>query len=68
MVAVVAQEDLDHVQKLLESAGETTFRIGEIEKHSHQTQSWEKGEDAVVLSGKLAFKDFPGYQLHKKVG
>jgi phosphoribosylformylglycinamidine cyclo-ligase len=68
MVAIVSRDDVNHVRHLLDSAGETTFQIGEIVSHSQSLQSWEQGEDAVELNGKLAFEDLPSKPLHKMVG
>jgi phosphoribosylformylglycinamidine cyclo-ligase len=59
MVAIVDANHVNEVQKLLIEAGETVFRIGEIEKFKSQAPSWEKPEDAVNLDGQLVFEEFP---------
>jgi len=59
MVAIVDATHVNEVQKLLIDAGETVFRIGEIEKFKSQAPSWEKPEDAVNLDGQLVFEEFP---------
>jgi phosphoribosylformylglycinamidine cyclo-ligase len=59
MVAIVDANHVNEVQKLLIDAGETVFRIGEIEKFKSQAPSWEKPEDAVNLDGQLVFEEFP---------
>jgi phosphoribosylformylglycinamidine cyclo-ligase len=59
MVAIVDANHVNEVQKLLIDAGETVFRIGEIEKFKSQAPSWEKPEDAVNLNGQLVFEEFP---------
>jgi phosphoribosylformylglycinamidine cyclo-ligase len=59
MVAIVEANHASEVQQLLTDAGETVFRIGEIEKFRSQAVSWENPEDAVNLSGQLVFEEFP---------
>jgi phosphoribosylformylglycinamidine cyclo-ligase len=67
MVAVVAQEAIPQVRQLLESAGEQTFPIGEIISHSHESQAWERPEDAVKLEGHLVFDELPP-ERRRKIG
>jgi phosphoribosylformylglycinamidine cyclo-ligase len=65
MVAVVAQNSVDEVQTLLESAGEKVFPIGEIISHSHEFDSWEDPEKAVDLKGRLVFQELPKARQRK---
>jgi len=68
MVAVVARDQADEVRRLFEEAGERAFLIGEIESHSEPSGSWEDVEDAVRLSGRLTFEEFPGGLALKRTG
>jgi phosphoribosylformylglycinamidine cyclo-ligase len=58
MVAVVARDEASAVLRLLEEAGEEAFLIGEIQRHSVPSGKWLEVEDAVALTGSLAFKEF----------
>jgi len=57
MVAVVAKDKVSPVLRLLEEAGEKAFLIGEIESHSEPSGKWLEVEDAVALTGNLAFEE-----------
>jgi phosphoribosylformylglycinamidine cyclo-ligase len=58
MVAVVAKEEASAVLRLLREVGEEAFLIGEIESHSEPSGKWPDFEDAVTLTGSLAFEEF----------
>lgn len=60
MVVVVQAEHAKSVQQLLHEAGETTFRIGEMEAFEAPTSDyWIDPEDAVRLTGALEFERLP---------
>jgi phosphoribosylformylglycinamidine cyclo-ligase len=57
MVAVVSRDAVDTVTHLLNDAGERAFPIGEIERHSTRSGSWDDVEEAVELEGQLIFDE-----------